>query len=315
MPDVRSPKFQLTLQYRPLANNPQIRLQRLPRMEDCFALNMAKAQYASSCWSRAIVLLRGRITLAGMLRHRLHFGPYSTPKVRIGQRVEDERRGTVRVAAINDGKIQWPIGSGPGGLSLVLYGGLARAVRREGAAAVMHWWGVGQATVWKWRQVLGVPRWNEGDLRLKMANGKRNQVVKLRCTPRPATRCVGRRLPRPNWGSHSRPPWVGLTGPRFADGKRKSAANDRYACRELSGGWRRQFSKDAPPRMVASVGQSRTASPAASVAAFATLRQQASPEVRHYPPGMRPLAGWGREHGDDRDRRAQFDECHVLLWG
>jgi len=29
-----------------------------------------------------------------MLRHRLHFGPYRTPRFRLGQRVEDQRRGT-----------------------------------------------------------------------------------------------------------------------------------------------------------------------------------------------------------------------------
>jgi len=58
--------------------------------------------------------------------------------------------------------------------SLVLYRGLARAVRRESAAAVAHWWGVGPATVNKWRRALNVPRWNEGDLRLKVANGKVN---------------------------------------------------------------------------------------------------------------------------------------------
>ena len=34
-----------------------------------------------------------------MLRHRLHFGPYRTPKVRIDQRVEDERRGALKVVA------------------------------------------------------------------------------------------------------------------------------------------------------------------------------------------------------------------------
>jgi len=45
-----------------------------------------------------------------MLRHRLHFGPYRTPRFRIGQRVEDERRGTVRIVGLSDGPIAWPIG-------------------------------------------------------------------------------------------------------------------------------------------------------------------------------------------------------------
>jgi hypothetical protein len=64
-----------------------------------------------------------------MPRPRLHFGPYSTPRFRIGERVEDDRRGLVRIVKVSDGRIQWPIAKGPSGLSLVLYRGLARAVR------------------------------------------------------------------------------------------------------------------------------------------------------------------------------------------
>ena len=114
----------------------------------------------------------GASNLAAMLRHRLHFGAYKTPRFRLGQRVEDLRRGTVRIVGLSDGRIQWPIGYGPGGRSLVLYRGLARAVRRESAASVQHWFGVGPAAVNKWRRALDVPRWNEGDLRLKVANGR-----------------------------------------------------------------------------------------------------------------------------------------------
>ena len=108
-----------------------------------------------------------------MLRHRLHFGPYRTPRFRIGQRVEDERRGTVKVVALSDGRIMWPIGTG--GRSLVLYGALARAVRRESSLAVQYWWGVTGRIVTKWRRALGVPRMNEGDRRLRSAIGKRNK--------------------------------------------------------------------------------------------------------------------------------------------
>src|SRR5262245_36378099 len=104
-----------------------------------------------------------RITLAAM-RHRLHFGPYTTPRFRYGQRVEDLRRGTVRIVRMSTGRIPWPIGRRhTGGLSLVLYRDLARAVRREGSAAVQHWWGVCPCVVQKWRRALGVPRMNEGD--------------------------------------------------------------------------------------------------------------------------------------------------------
>jgi len=106
-----------------------------------------------------------------MLRHRLHFGPYQTPRFRMGQRVEDLRRGAVRIVGVSDGPIPWPIGQHGRAKSLVLYRGLALAVRRESAAAVMHWWGVKASAVNKWRRALDVLRWNEGDLRLKVANG------------------------------------------------------------------------------------------------------------------------------------------------
>jgi hypothetical protein len=79
-----------------------------------------------------------------MLRHRLHFGPYRTPRFRIGQRVEDERRGLVRIVGMSDGPNQWPIGQTKRAKSLVLFRGLARAVRREAAAAGMHWWASGR---------------------------------------------------------------------------------------------------------------------------------------------------------------------------
>ena len=39
---------------------------------------------------------------------------------------------------------------------------LKRAVQRESEAAVMHWWGVGTDTVWKWRRALGVGRATTG---------------------------------------------------------------------------------------------------------------------------------------------------------
>jgi hypothetical protein len=80
----------------------------------------------------------------------------------------------VRIVGLSDGRIQWPIGYGPGGRSLVLYRDLARAVKRETAAAVMHWFGVGPCTVWKWRLAMGV-RSTEGDQRLKITNGTRNK--------------------------------------------------------------------------------------------------------------------------------------------
>ena len=41
-------------------------------------------------------------------RYKLYFGPYYPPKVRRGQRLVDEIRGTVVVGGYSDGKIVWP---------------------------------------------------------------------------------------------------------------------------------------------------------------------------------------------------------------
>jgi hypothetical protein len=139
-----------------------------------------------------------------MLRHKLHFGPYRTPLFRYGQRVQDELRGLVRIVGSTAGLIPWPIGRQGRSKAIVLYKGLARAVRREAAAAVMHAWNVGPATVNKWRRALGVARWNEGDVLIKAANGKRNKtgIAAMHATARDPERCAkiaaarrGRRRP------------------------------------------------------------------------------------------------------------------------
>jgi hypothetical protein len=68
------------------------------------------------------------------------------------------------------GPIPWPIGRNlPRGRQrfVILTGDLIEAVKRESAAAVCHWWGVGTNTVWSWRKALGVGAITEGTSRLK----------------------------------------------------------------------------------------------------------------------------------------------------
>jgi nucleotide-binding universal stress UspA family protein len=101
-------------------------------------------------------------------RHKLHFSPYRTPPFRYGTKVECEARGEVTITRLSDGPIQWPMYR----KSLILYKDLARAVRREASIAIQHWWGVGAMTVCRWRRALGVPRMNEGDLRLKSEHAR-----------------------------------------------------------------------------------------------------------------------------------------------
>lgn len=47
-------------------------------------------------------------------RFKLYFGPYRTPRLRLGAMVQDEVRGQVRIG-VSAGRIPWPIGQkGPG---------------------------------------------------------------------------------------------------------------------------------------------------------------------------------------------------------
>jgi hypothetical protein len=85
-------------------------------------------------------------------------GKYRTPKFRVGDLVNCARRGNVRITCVSDAPIPWPIGQTlpkGRGRALILYGDLAKAVKRESAEAIMHWFGVKANTVWQWRKTLG----------------------------------------------------------------------------------------------------------------------------------------------------------------
>jgi hypothetical protein len=104
-------------------------------------------------------------------RFALHFGPYRTPRFKVGQTVECRRRGRVRIAGISEGKIPWPVAKAGGNRSLILYDGLVNAVRRESNQAVTHWWGVTGQTVTAWHRVLEVER-TEGTTQLRQRYGR-----------------------------------------------------------------------------------------------------------------------------------------------
>jgi hypothetical protein len=98
-------------------------------------------------------------------------GRYSTPKCRIGQLVECEVRGTVRIVGLTDAKIPWPIGSRRGARSLVVYKVLERAIRMEASQAITHWWGASMSAVRTWRRALDVGPMTPGTRRLHQAYG------------------------------------------------------------------------------------------------------------------------------------------------
>jgi hypothetical protein len=110
-------------------------------------------------------------------RFRL-LGKYRTPRFRIGQRVFCEVRGEMVITGMTDAPILWPIGKrGRGRHTLVVYKGLAKAVRRESEKAICHWWKICPTCVWKWRKALGVGFANEGTHRLLHDHALEPQVV------------------------------------------------------------------------------------------------------------------------------------------
>jgi hypothetical protein len=108
-------------------------------------------------------------------------GTYRTPRFRIGPRVRCLVRGEVVITGMTEAPIPWPIAKGGRGRhSLVVYKGLARAVRRESNLAVCHWWGINPQTVSKWRKALGVGIATPGTSRLHSENAWEPGVVEGR---------------------------------------------------------------------------------------------------------------------------------------
>ena len=107
----------------------------------------------------------------GADRFRLHRGPYKTPRFRLGQTVIDAIRGPVTIIGMTDGRIPWPIGKTKRAKTLVMFRGLAKALRAESATAICHWWGVTGQTVSKWRKALDISPDTPGSRKLRSAYG------------------------------------------------------------------------------------------------------------------------------------------------
>ena len=82
---------------------------------------------------------------------KLRFGPYLTPIVAVGTVVECEVRGLVRIVGLSQASIPWPTGVQNGQEDLVVYKGLARAIRQEHPLAVAKAFGVPLKTVEQWQ--------------------------------------------------------------------------------------------------------------------------------------------------------------------
>jgi hypothetical protein len=87
-------------------------------------------------------------------RQGLCFGPYRIPRCRVGQRVECLIRGEVRVVGLSNAPKRWPIGEKDGRQELIVYRGLAEAVRLERQEVIAAHWGVPVETVAGWQRAL-----------------------------------------------------------------------------------------------------------------------------------------------------------------
>jgi hypothetical protein len=100
----------------------------------------------------------------------LLFGPYRTPRFRLGKKVFCAVRGWVTICDISSGRIHWPIAKKVRGRSLGVYKDLLNALQRESGIAVCHWWGLTSQTITKWRKALGIGPVTRGTSALRRAH-------------------------------------------------------------------------------------------------------------------------------------------------
>ena len=90
---------------------------------------------------------------------------YTPPVAKRGDVLHDVIAGDVIVGGFTNGAYPWVYRKDTG--SLILCGELIDAVKTEAAVDIMAWYNVSGATVFKWRQALGVDRQNnQGTQRL-----------------------------------------------------------------------------------------------------------------------------------------------------
>jgi hypothetical protein len=120
-------------------------------------------------------------------RVALLHGPYHAPALRPGDRASCLYRDCdVVVTSWSDAPIQWPrcrsVEHRRGGPGLLVDEELARAIRTESAAAIIHWWRVTAPVVCCWRRAFNVTKINNaGSNRLvRAAAADGAEAIKLK---------------------------------------------------------------------------------------------------------------------------------------
>ena len=143
----------------------------------------------STCLIEAVIFIQTlQLMISESERCAVLFGPYSPPRARPGSYLTCEIRGKVRVGEWSDSLVPWPTVAGK--RSLVICGGLLRAIELESVPAISRHWGVTAKTVQKWRRALGVACFSIGSKRVhKKKAGCNPPPGKMWARPAPA-RCA-----------------------------------------------------------------------------------------------------------------------------
>jgi hypothetical protein len=182
-------------------------------------------------------------------RFRLQ-GTYRTPRVRVGRVLTCEARDCdVLVSGYSSGRIPWPVGYGRergGPATLIVYGDLAAAIRRESNQAVGFWFGACPATVSRWRKKLDVRANTAGTHELRRGYAREDWFAAMQARARDVRwtperrkaqgdRCRGKKRPRHVIQAMRK----GRTGKRHtaeARAKMRAAAARRLARGEVNNG-------------------------------------------------------------------------------
>jgi hypothetical protein len=187
-------------------------------------------------------------------------GIYRPPAARVGGRLTCAVRGRVTVGGYSKGPIPWPVVARPGKPTLIVCGDLVRALRREAAVAVAHWWGVTTTTVLTWRKAVGVTGDTAGAARLKAENGRRHyEAVKAKLhAPAAVAKSAAARRGRPLSAEHRAKLRAANLGKRLtAETRRKvSATRKRLGLKAPDrtdwAPWEDELLRSLPPEEVAS---------------------------------------------------------------